>query len=54
MITDRANPFVCCQGKVFYVGDTKSEKAGVGKRASDMIKGVGNTDILFYVVWGIH
>lgn len=29
------------------------EKAGVGKRASGMIKGVGNTDI-FLCWWGIH
>lgn len=53
MITNRANPFVCCQGKVFCVGNTDTEKAGVGKRASGMIKGVGNTDI-FLCWWGIH
>lgn len=52
MITDRTNPFVCGQGKVFCAGNTDSEKAGVGKRASGMIKGVGNTDILFYVGGG--
>lgn len=31
MITDRANPFVRCQGKVFCVGNTDSEKASVSK-----------------------
>lgn len=52
MITDRANPFVCCQGKVFCVGNTDSEKAGVSKTYVRYDKGCRKYRHPFSIVWG--
>lgn len=51
MITDRANPFCLLPGKGFLCREYQKLVSGIP--TSGMIKGVGNTDILFYVAWGM-